>query len=112
MMIAKKFGTTLVSLSLATGLMMAAMPQAMAVEVPRNEYGMYTVKCQVHEFGAGNAIVGFVFGNDDKDPRKAQKEANAFVSRLGGYGKVTKRHCKAQHKYTASGAYDSDMNPV
>ena len=106
MMIAKKFGTTLVSLSLATGLMMAAMPQAMAVEVPRNEYGMYTVKCQVHEFGAGNAIVGFVFGNDDKDPRKAQKEANAFVSRLGGDGKITKRHCKAQHKYTACGAYD------
>jgi len=111
MMIAKKFGTTLVSLSLATGLMMAAMPQAMAVEVPRNEYGMYTVKCQVHEFGAGNAIVGLVFGNADK-PDKAEKEANAFVSRLGGYGKVTKRHCKAQHKYTPSGAYDTDMNPV
>lgn len=113
MMIAKKFGTTLVSLSLATGLMMAAMPQAMAADkrasVVKNQYGAITVRCHVHEFGTGNAVVGYVVGNDDRDLDAAKKDADDFVSRLGSGGKVTKRHCKTQSRYMRSGAYNTDM---
>lgn len=43
-----------------------------------------TVIRQVHEFGAGNAIAGLVFGNSDNYDI-VLKETHAFVSRLGGH---------------------------
>lgn len=39
-----------------------------------------TVRHQVHEFGAGNAIAGLVFGNSDNYDILL-KEAHTFVSR-------------------------------
>ena len=44
-----------------------------------------TVRHQVHEFGAGNAIARLVFGNSDNYDILL-KEAHTFVSRLGGHG--------------------------
>lgn len=44
-----------------------------------------TVRCQLHEFGAGNAIARLVFGNSDNYDILL-KEAHTFISRLGGHG--------------------------
>lgn len=75
----------------------------------KNELGMVTVKCQVHENAPGNPVVGFVFGNAKKDAKKAENEANNYVSK---FGNASKRHCKTQKRYTPNGAYDIGMNPL
>ena len=57
----------------------------------KNNLGMYTAKCQVHRNTSGNLVEGFVVGNHQSDPEKAEKEANNFTSRFGnGHAK---RHC-------------------
>lgn len=40
----------------------------------KNNRGMYTVKCQVHQNTTGNPVVGFVIGNHKNDPEKAEKK--------------------------------------
>lgn len=59
------------------------------VDVGRNRKILFesclTVRCQLHEFGAGNAIARLVFGNSDNYDILL-KEAHTFISRLGGHG--------------------------
>ncbi len=98
--------TALVSISLASpvaGSVGKNDPQY------KNELGMVTVKCQVHENTLCNPLVGFVFGNAQKRSKDAENEANNYVSK---FGNATKRHCKTQKRYTPNGAYDLAMNPI
>jgi len=48
----------------------STIPSAMAIGKGdrrwKNEFKMYTVKCQVHKFGVGNAVLGYVVGNEAK----------------------------------------------
>lgn len=112
----KYIHSALISAVLFTFMTTITMSPAMAIgkDDPRwfNEHKLFSVRCQVHKFGAGNAVVGYVVGNDKKEPEEAERVANRFVSKFGAHGRVAKRHCRTQKQYIPNGAYDQDMNPI
>lgn len=87
-----------------------SLAQLQLFRLRKNELGMYTVKCQVVKNESGNPIVGFVYGNHPKDPTKAQKDADLYTNKFGK--NVHKRHCYPQPKYTNSGAFTVDGDPI
>lgn len=111
----KRLRLVLISVSLVTCMTASTIPSAMAIGKGdrrwKNEFKMYTVKCQVHKFGAGNAVLGYVVGNEAK-AEDAENVADRFVSKFGAHGSVAKRHCHTQKRYIPNGAYDQDMNQI
>lgn len=103
------FLSVIVSIFLIAGV---SVPDAAAVGNPavRNQFGMVTIKCHVHEFGPGNNVIGYVVGNSDSSPEDAEKEADMWVSKFNTA--AAKRHCYAQSHYLASGAYNTNMELI
>ncbi|WP_133258561.1 hypothetical protein [Corynebacterium heidelbergense] len=101
-----------VSMGLLTAAVTTAVftPQAGALGQDdrrvKDELGTYTVKCEVHKNSAGDAVVGFVYGNSSKSGEDAEQSAGDFVSLFGP--DHTKRHCETQLRYTPVGAYNVD----
>ena len=58
----------------------------------------------------GNPIVGLVYGNHKKDPNKAKEDADLYTNKFGK--NVHKRHCYPQPRYTNSGAFTVDGDPI
>lgn len=112
----KPIRNTVASIAIAAAILASIPSTALALgkddPMYKNQYGMRTVKCQVHLNSPGNPVVGFVFGNHKSDAPKAEEQANEFVSRLAPYGQGSKRHCYTQKQYTPSGLYKTDMSPV
>lgn len=104
----------LIAVSLAITLSVTTAPSSFAIgdNAVKNDLGMYTVKCHVTQIAPGNPVIGYVVGNDRDSAKKAENEANMFVSNHGPHGTVKKRHCKAQKRYIPTGAYDQNMKPI
>ena len=99
----------IISIPVAFSLLFVSPAPAFSA-VKKNELGMYTVKCQVVKNESGNPIVGLVYGNHPKDPTKAEKDADLYTNKFGK--NVHKRHCYPQPRYTNSGAFTVDGDPI
>lgn len=99
----------IISIPVAFSLLCASQAPAFS-DVKKNELGMVTVKCQVVKNEPGNPVVGLVYGNHKKDPNKAKDDADLYTNKFGK--NVHKRHCYPQPRYTNSGAFTVDGDPI
>lgn len=99
----------IISIPVAFSLLFVSPAPAFSA-VQKNDQGMITVKCHVVKHEPGNPVVGYVYGNHPKDLTKAEKNADSFTNLFGD--NVHKRHCYPQPRYTNSGAFTVNGDPI
>lgn len=104
-----KISRWIISIPVAISLLFVSPAPAFSAEA-KNELGMYTVKCQVVKNEPGNPIVGLIYGNHPKNANMAKEDADLYTNKFGK--NVHKRHCKTQSRYTNSGAFTVDGDPI
>lgn len=78
----------------------------------RDNIGMYTVRCQVHEGDAEGPLAGFVFGYSEDTVQDAEEMAEIYVSRVVPMGESEMSHCRTWDEYISMGAFDADGHPA
>ena len=78
----------------------------------RDNIGMYTVRCQVHEGDTEGPLAGFVFGYSEDTVQDAEEMAEIYVSRVVPMGESEMSHCRTWDEYVSMGAFDADGRPV
>lgn len=80
--------------------------------VIRDNIGLYTVRCQIHEGNAEGPLAGFVFGYSEDTVEDAEDMAEIYVSRVVPMGESEVSHCRTWDEYVSMGAFDAKGYPA